>query len=107
MRIRRVVLCFKGLASALTVVLLAGCGGPSEETSPSVPPLVSMSTLPTTETPPPTPTPSVTPSETSKVADTLCVRMDPTVVQTTLAVPVANIQPKAPPPEFDIPTYDV
>lgn len=102
MRIRRVV-----TASALTVVLLAGCGGPSEETSPSVPPLVSMSTLPTTETPSPTPTPSVTPSETSKVADTLCVRMDPTLVQTTLAVPVANIQPKAPPPEFDIPTYDV
>ena len=102
MRIRRVV-----TASALTVVLLAGCGGPGEETSPSVPPLVSMSTAPTTETPSPTPTPSVTPSETSKVADTLCVRMDPTLVQTTLAVPVANIQPKAPPPEFDIPTYDV
>jgi hypothetical protein len=100
MRIRRVV-----TASALTVVLLAGCSGPADETSPSVPPLVSTDTAPTSETP--SPTPSVTPSGTSKVADTLCVRMDPTLVQTTLAVPVANIQPKAPPPEFDIPTYDV
>ncbi|TDW90283.1 hypothetical protein EV137_4096 [Kribbella pratensis] len=100
MRIRRVV-----TASALTVVLLAGCSGPADENSPSVPPLVSMSTAPNSETP--SPTPSVTPSGTSKVADTLCVRMDPTLVQTTLAVPVANIQPKAPPPEFDIPTYDV
>jgi hypothetical protein len=70
-----------------------------------MPPLVSMSTAPNSETP--SPTPSVTPSETSKVADTLCVRMDPTLVQTTLAVPAANIQPKAPPAEFDIPTYDV
>ncbi|TDO57548.1 hypothetical protein EV651_111278 [Kribbella sp. VKM Ac-2571] len=104
MRIRRVV-----TASALTVVLLAGCSGPADEDSPSVPPLVSMSTAPNSETPSPTPsvTPSETPSETSKVADTLCVRMDPTFVQTTLAVPVANIQPKAPPAELGIPTYDV
>ncbi|TCC31859.1 hypothetical protein [Kribbella speibonae] len=101
MRIRRVT------ASALTVVLLAGCSGPSDETSPSVPPLVSVSTAPTTETPTPSVTPSATPSETSKVADTLCVRMNPTLVQTTLGVPVANIQPKAPPAELDIPTYDV
>jgi hypothetical protein len=33
--------------------------------------------------------------------------MNAALVQTTLAVPVANIQPKAPPAEFDIPTYDV
>jgi hypothetical protein len=33
--------------------------------------------------------------------------MDPTLVQTTLAVPAANIQPRNPPAEFDIPTYDV
>src|SRR4051812_19284330 len=100
MRIRRVV-----TASALTVVLLAGCSGPADEKSPSVPPLVPMSTAPNSESP--SPTPSATPSETSKVADTLCVRMDPTLVQTTLAVPVANIQPTAPPAELGIPTYDL
>jgi hypothetical protein len=33
--------------------------------------------------------------------------MDATLVQTTLAVPVANIQPKTPPADFGIPTYDV
>ncbi|MGW6197094.1 hypothetical protein ACWF0M_13190 [Kribbella sp. NPDC055110] len=100
MRIRPVV-----TASALTVVLLAGCGGPADEKAPNVPPLVSTGTPPTSETP--SATPSVTPSETSKVADTVCVRMDATLVQTALAVPVANIQPKAPPAEIDIPTYDV
>jgi hypothetical protein len=99
MRIRRVV-----TVSTLAAVLLAGCSGPGAETAPSVPPLVSTS-APPSETP--SETPSATPSETSKVADTLCTRMDPTLVQTTLATPIANIQPRNPPAEFGIPTYDV
>ena len=99
MRIRRVV-----TVSALAAVLLAGCGGPGSETAPSVPPLVSTS-APPSETP--SATPSETPSQTSKVADTLCTRMDPTLVQATLATPAANIQPRNPPAEFGIPTYDV
>lgn len=99
MRIRRVV-----IVSALASVLLAGCSGPGSETAPSVPPLVSTS-APPSETP--SETPSATPSETPKVADTLCTRMDPTVVQTALAVPVATMQPRNPPAEFGVPTYDV
>jgi hypothetical protein len=92
----------------LLVVLLAvaGCGGPGNESAPNVPPLVSVSTTPT-ETP--SPTPSGTPSTpaTSKVADTLCVRVDQQLVQSTLAVPVVQIQPKPVPAEFGLPTYDV
>jgi hypothetical protein len=101
MRIRR------GLIAGLAAVLLAGCGGHGQEDAPSAPPLVSVSTEPTS------PTPSATPSETpsgpatSKVAETLCVRMDPDLVQSTLAVPVVNIQPKTLPADFGIPTYDV
>ena len=96
MRIRRVVI------AGLAVAALAGCGGPGQETAPNVPPLVSVSTKPTE-------TPSETPSgpASSKVADTLCVRMDQTLVQSTLAVPVVQIQPKAIPAEFGLPTYDV
>ncbi|WP_343970906.1 hypothetical protein [Kribbella koreensis] len=90
-----------------STALLAGCGGPGGETAPSVPPLVSVSTTPT-ETPTPTSTPSETPSTppTSKVADTLCVRMNQTLVQTTLGVPVVRIQPKPVLPELGFPTYD-
>lgn len=87
--------------------LLAGCGGPGGETAPNVPPLVSVSTTPTeSPTPTPTETPGGTPP-TSKVADTLCVRMSPTLVQKTLGVPVVEIQPKQVPAEFGFPTYDM
>ncbi|WP_432886430.1 hypothetical protein ACQPYH_03500 [Kribbella sp. CA-245084] len=92
------------IAAGLAVVLLAGCSGPGQEDAPSAPPLVSVSQTPS-ETP--SETPSVTPSSGSKVADTLCVRMDATLVQSTLAVPVANIQPETPPVDFGLPTYDV
>lgn len=69
-----------------------------------MPPLVSVSTTPTQT---PTETPSSTPPV-SKVADTLCSRVDQNLVQSTLAVPVVQIQPKAPPAEFGLPvTYDV
>ncbi len=85
MRIRLVV------PLAVIAVLASGCGGPGQETAPSVPPLVSISTTPT-ETPSPSETPSTPP--TSKVADTLCVRMDQPLVQTTLGVPVVQIQPQ-------------
>jgi hypothetical protein len=91
---------------ALLVVLLAlaGCGGPGTESAPSVPPLVSVSTTPTES-----PSPSETPSSpaTAKVADTLCVRMDQPLVQSTLGVPVVQIQPKPVPADFGLPTYDV
>lgn len=102
MRIRRVV-----TASGLAAVLLAGCGSPGQETAPSVPPLVSVSTPQDTPSETPSQTPSATPSDPAKVADTLCVRMDATLVRTTLAVPVANIQPATPPVDFGLPTYDV
>jgi hypothetical protein len=105
MRIRCVVPPSRALAAGLAVVLLAGCGGAEQETAPNVPPLVSVSSPPTSATP--SATPSQTPSEPAKVADTLCVRMDPALVQSTLAAPVANIQAKNPPAEFGIPTYDV
>ncbi|GAA2821155.1 hypothetical protein [Kribbella solani] len=99
MRIRRVVIT--GLAAGL----LAGCGGLKPENAPSAPPLVSVSTPPDSETP--SQTPSATPSESAKAADTLCVRMNATLVRSTLAVPVATVQPKTPPADFGIPTYDV
>ena len=99
MRIRLVMLA--GL------LVVAGCSGPGQENAPNVPPLVSVSTPPASETP--STTPSQTPSgpATSKVADTLCVRMDQSLVQSTLAVPVVQIQPKAIPADFGLPTYDV
>lgn len=98
MRIRPVAL--------VVLLVLAGCGGPGQETAPNVPPLVSV---PTTSTPTPTESPSATPSgpATAKVAETLCVRMDQPLVQSTLAVPVVQLQPKAVPAEFGLPTYDV
>jgi hypothetical protein len=98
MRMRSVV----GLLGV--AALVAGCSGPGNEDAPNVPPLVSV---PTTETP--TPTPSATPSgpATSKVADTLCTRMDQTLVQTTLGVPMVKIQPEQVPADFGLPTYDV
>ncbi|MFC6161321.1 hypothetical protein [Kribbella jiaozuonensis] len=92
------------IAAGLAVVLLAGCSGPGQENAPSAPPLVSVSQTPS-ETP--SETPSVTPSSTSKLAETLCVRMDATLVKSTLAVPVANIHPETPPADFGVPTYDV
>jgi hypothetical protein len=92
------------IAAGLAVVLLAGCSGPGQENAPSAPPLVPVSQTPT-ETP--SETPSDTPSSGSKVADTLCVRMDAALVRSTLAVPVANIHPETPPTDFGIPTYDV
>jgi hypothetical protein len=69
-----------------------------------VPPLVSVSTTPTES-----PSPSESPSSpaTAKVADTLCVRMDQQLVQSTLGVPVVQIQPKPVPADFGLPTYDV
>lgn len=99
MRTRSVVVALLGCTA-----LLAGCGGPGNETAPNVPPLVSVPTTPTA-TPTPTETPSTPP--TSKVADNLCVRMDQTLVQNTLRVPVVQIQPKQIPADFGFPTYDV
>ncbi|GAA1589173.1 hypothetical protein GCM10009804_51690 [Kribbella hippodromi] len=99
MRIRRVVI------TGLVAGLLAGCGGLKPENAPSAPPLVSVSTPPDSETP--SATPSITPSEPAKAADTLCVRMNATLVKSTLGVPVANVQPKTPPADFGFPTYDV
>ncbi|TDD46805.1 hypothetical protein E1263_35795 [Kribbella antibiotica] len=97
MRIRLVV------PLAVAAVLLSGCGGPGQETAPSVPPLVSVPTMPSQ-------TPSETPSSTppaSKVADTVCVRMDQGLVQATLGVPSVQIRLKAPPADFGVPvTYD-
>ncbi|WP_157979709.1 hypothetical protein [Kribbella monticola] len=98
MRMRSVV----GLLGLAAV--LAGCSGPGNEDAPNVPPLVSV---PTTETPTPTPTPTPSDPATSKVADTLCTRMDQTLVRTTLGVPVVEIQPKQLPADFGLPTYDV
>jgi hypothetical protein len=99
MRIRSVVAL---LGSA---VLVGGCSSPGGEDAPNVPPLVSISTPPT-ETPTPTETPSTPPV--SKVADTLCTRVNEDLVQSTLGVPVVRIQPKAPPTEFGLPaSYDV
>ncbi|MFI5692125.1 hypothetical protein ACIA58_09825 [Kribbella sp. NPDC051586] len=92
------------IAAGLAAVLLAGCSRPGQEDAPSAPPLVSVSQTPS-ETP--SATPSVTPSGPAKVADTVCVRMDATLVRSTLAVPVANIHPETPPTDFGIPTYDV
>ncbi|MFI5732408.1 hypothetical protein ACIA49_19970 [Kribbella sp. NPDC051587] len=84
-------------------VLVSGCSGPGQETAPSVPPLVS---IPTTPSQTPSETPSSTPA-TAKVADTICVRMDQTLVQATLDVPSVQIRPKTPPAEFGVPvTYD-
>ena len=97
MRIRPVVL-------VVALLAVAGCGGPGNETAPNVPPLVSVSTTPT-ETPSETPSPSTPP--TAKVAETLCVRMDQPLVQSTLGVPVVTLQTKAAPAEFGLPTYDV
>ena len=97
MRIRPVVL-------VVAVLAVAGCGGPGNETAPNVPPLVSVSTTPT-ETPSETPSPSTPP--TAKVAETLCVRMDQPLVQSTLGVPVVTLQTKAAPADFGLPTYDV
>lgn len=97
MRIRPVVL-------VVALLAVAGCGGPGTETAPNVPPLVSVSTTPT-ETPSETPSPSTPP--TAKVAETLCVRMDQPLVQSTLGVPVVTLQTKAAPAEFGLPTYDV
>ncbi|WP_460650266.1 hypothetical protein [Kribbella endophytica] len=100
MRIRPVVVF------ALTGLAVAGCGGGSGETAPSVPPLVSVSTTPT-ETPSETPsdTPSVPP--TAQAADTLCVRMDQSLVQTTLAAPAVTIPQTPVPAEIGLPSFDI
>lgn len=99
----RVGLAFPCLFASM--LALAGCGSSGNESAPSVPPLTPIST--------PTETPSQTPSETpsgpatAKVADTLCVRVNQTLVQRTLAVPVVQIQPKPVPAEIGIPSYDI
>jgi hypothetical protein len=100
MRIRPVA----ALLAVFGLLALAGCSSIGNETAPNVPPLVSVSTTPT-ETPSETPT--ATPSDPAKVADTLCVRMNQTLVQTTLAAPVVTIQPTAVPAEIGLPTYDL
>ena len=92
-------------AALLGVLALAGCGTSSNETAPNVPPLVSVSTPAQSPTPTPSETPSGSPS--SQVADTLCIRADQTLVRTTLAAQVVQIQPKAVPAEIGLPTYDV
>jgi hypothetical protein len=94
----------RSAAALLGVLALAGCGSSSNETAPNVPPLVSVSTPAQSPTPTPSETPSGTPSST--VADTLCTRADQMLVRTTLAAPVVQIQPKAVPAEFGLPTYD-
>jgi hypothetical protein len=99
MRIRRVV------TSGLAAAALAGCGGAGQEDAPNAPPLVSVSTP--TETPAQSATPTETRSGPAKVADTVCVRMDQNLVQSTLAAPVVQIEPKALPADFGVPTYDV
>jgi len=90
------------LASAALVVLLAACEtvnevGPSPSVTPSTP-----------STPAPSGTPSATPSgpPTAKVADTLCVRIDQTLVRQTLAVPSVAMEPEDIPAEVGLPTYD-
>jgi hypothetical protein len=92
------------IAAGLAVVLLAGCGGHGQETAPSVPPLVSVSSLDT-----PSATPSDTPSPTASAtaADTLCLRIDQTLVRTTLGVPAVVLRSTTPPADFGVPTYDV
>lgn len=92
------------IAAGLAVVLLAGCGGHGQETAPSVPPLVSVSSLDT-----PSATPSDTPSPTASAtpAVTVCQKLNQELVRTTLAVPAVDIQTKAVPTDFGIPTYDV
>ncbi|MGC4943733.1 hypothetical protein [Kribbella sp. DT2] len=94
------------LVALAGLLALSGCGGGVGETAPNVPPLVSVSTAPT-ESPSVSPsgTPSVPPE--SKVADTLCVRMNQALVQATLAVPVVRIQPKAVPAEIGVPSFDI
>ncbi|GAB3813733.1 hypothetical protein GCM10028799_12100 [Kribbella italica] len=87
-------------------LVVAGCGGGSGETAPSVPPLVSVSTTPT-ETPSESPSESPGVPPTAKVADTLCVRMDQSLVQATLAVPAVRIQLEGVPAEIGMPSYDI
>ncbi|TWD81161.1 hypothetical protein FB561_2265 [Kribbella amoyensis] len=102
MRIRPVA----ASSTVLALAALAGCGGGGNESAPDVPPLVSVSTTPT-ESPSATPTETPGTPPTAKVADTLCVRMDQTFVQATLAAPVVTIQPKAVPAEIGLPSYDL
>ncbi|ONI67272.1 hypothetical protein BWI15_29420 [Kribbella sp. ALI-6-A] len=94
------------VTAATAVLILAGCGGGSGESAPNVPPLVSVSTTPT-ETASETPSETPSPPPTAKVADTLCVRMNQSLVRTTLAVPVVTIQPKAVPAEIGLPSFDI
>lgn len=89
------------VAALALVVPLVGCETVNE---------VGPSTTPSSSTPTATPTgtPSETPSApTAKVADTLCVRIDQTLVRQTLGVPSVAIQPKPVPAELGLPTYDV
>lgn len=102
----RTVLAAVALAGSLTAGL-AGCY--SDEAAPE--PTPGASNTPTaspTNSPTASGTPE-TPSEppTAKVADTLCVRADQTLVRRTLAAPVVAIRPKAPPAEIGLPTFDV
>ncbi|MFF0266661.1 hypothetical protein [Kribbella sp. NPDC004536] len=92
------------IAAGLAVVLLAGCGGPGQETAPSVPPLVSVSSL---DTPSATPSDTPTPTASATPAETVCMKLDQELVRTTLAVPAVDVQTKATPTDFGIPTYDV
>lgn len=95
----------RSAAALVGVLALAGCGTSSNETAPNVPPLVSVSTPVQSPTPTLSETPSGPPSST--VADTLCTRADQTLVRTTLAAPVVQVQSKAVPAEIGLPTYDV
>ncbi|MFC0627595.1 hypothetical protein [Kribbella deserti] len=92
------------VAALVLVVPLAGCGS-GNEAGPTPTPSPSAAVTPSES---PSGTPSETPSApTAKVADTLCVRIDQTLVQRTLDVSSVAIQTKPLPAELGLPTYDV
>jgi len=92
--------------AALTAALLALTVACSNESPPGAdaPPLVPVSSPTPTDTP--SATPSATPS-TPVVAQTLCERLDATVVAAAFAAPAATVSAAPPSTEFGVPTYDV
>lgn len=108
----RLVLAAVALAGSLAVGL-AGCysdeaapgSGTSagESSAPSASPPADSPSLPTAS--PTSGTPATPP--TAKVADTLCVRADQSLVRQTLAAPAVAIRPTAPPAEIGLPSFDV